>query len=75
MNIIFLISNLFRVLQSKHPEYKPNDKVVGSLGWQTRVITAPDAQSQDWTTGKPYKLPDLGGLPLSLGLGILGMPG
>ncbi|KAK7602876.1 hypothetical protein V9T40_006850 [Parthenolecanium corni] len=64
-----------KVLESKHPDYKPDDVIVGSFGWRTRVITAPDGQSKEIVSAKPYKLPDLGGLPLSLGLGILGMPG
>lgn len=70
-----IASQVAKVLESKHPDYKPDDIIVGSFGWRTRVITAVDVQSKEPISTKPYKLPDLGGLPLSLGLGVLGMPG
>lgn len=47
--------------------------VYGIFGWRTHTIFEPNN-----TVGhmiKPYLLPSFGNLPLSLGLGHLGMPG
>lgn len=65
-----------RVLDSKHPEYPVDTFICGNLGWQTRCIVVPDDFRKP-TDGVPplYQLPDFGGLPRSLGLGVLGMTG
>jgi NADPH-dependent curcumin reductase CurA len=48
---------------------------VGHFGWQTRtVVNADDPGAWIWLK-KPYIIPDFAGLPLSLALGVLGMPG
>lgn len=49
-----------------------NSYVVGPFGWRTHTIYNPDTSDDQI---KPYVLPPLGDLPLSLGLGYLGMPG
>lgn len=68
-------SPLFRVIESRHPEYKVGMHVVGDFGWQTRtVVNADDPGAWLWLE-KPYIIPDFSGLPLSLALGVLGMPG
>jgi hypothetical protein len=48
---------------------------VGHFGWQTRtVVNADDPGAWIWLK-EPYIIPDFAGLPLSLALGVLGMPG
>lgn len=64
-----------KVIESRHPEYKVGTHVVGHFGWQTRtVVNADDPGTWLWLK-KPYIIPDFSGLPLSLALGVLGMPG
>jgi NADPH-dependent curcumin reductase CurA len=53
------------VVASRHPKFRPGDKVEGPFGWQLYALS----------DGKGVrKLEDLG-LPLSAYLGVLGMPG
>jgi len=53
------------VVTSRHPKFRPGDKVEGPFGWQLYALS----------DGKGVrKLEDLG-LPLSAYLGVLGMPG
>lgn len=63
------------MLDSKHPKYKKDDYVCGFFGWRTHTIFAPAAHAEKGETKLEYLLPALGELPLSLGLGQLGMPG
>jgi prostaglandin reductase 1 len=68
-------SPIFRVVESRHPEYEVGIHVVGHFGWQTRtVVNADDPGAWIWLK-KPYIIPDFDGQPLSLALGVLGMPG
>ena len=53
------------VLESRHPGFKPGDRVVTSLGWQTHGVAR----------GKDLRLVDVSRVPGSYYLGILGMPG
>lgn len=63
---------MFRVLKSRHPDYPEGTKVIGYFGWRDRTVYNPDlVKGPAWF----YKLPDLKGLPESLALGALGMPG
>uniref|UniRef100_A0A146MD42 Prostaglandin reductase 1 n=2 Tax=Lygus hesperus TaxID=30085 RepID=A0A146MD42_LYGHE len=65
-----------RVVESKHPNYKKGDNVVGYMGWETHPICNPDTlESPFGAHEKPLVLPDFKNLPLSLALGVLGMPG
>lgn len=61
----------FRITESKNPKFPVGKYVVGQFGWRTHTVT-------DGLMGsrmEVYLLPDFGDLPLSLALGILGMPG
>ncbi|XP_058445165.1 prostaglandin reductase 1-like [Malaya genurostris] len=60
-----------KVLESKHPKFPVGSYVHGSFGWRTHTVYNPDNE----TGWKAYVLPDFGKEPLSLGLGVLGMPG
>jgi prostaglandin reductase 1 len=64
-----------RVIESRHPEYKVGIHVVGEFGWQTITIYNVDKPAVKVLQSKPYIIPDFSGLPLSLALGVLGMPG
>ncbi|XP_072386095.1 prostaglandin reductase 1-like [Diabrotica undecimpunctata] len=59
-------SQVAKILESKNPKFPPGKHVVGNFGWQTHTVS----------NGESIQLvPDLGELPLSLSLGVLGMPG
>jgi NADPH-dependent curcumin reductase CurA len=65
----------YRVIESRHPEYKVGIHVVGHFGWQTRTIVSIDKPPASLWLSKPFIIPDFSGLSLSLALGVLGMPG
>lgn len=67
MRLCYLSS---RITESKNPKFPVGKYVVGQFGWRTHTVTDGSDKS-----GMITYLPDLGNLPLSLGLGILGMPG
>lgn len=56
-----------RVVQSKNAQHPVGQHVVGNLGWRTHTICNPKTQVTP--------LPNYGGLPLSLALGVLGVSG
>ncbi|ESO89940.1 hypothetical protein LOTGIDRAFT_124230 [Lottia gigantea] len=63
-------SGVGKVLKSANTSYKEGQKVFVNAGWRTHAIVS-DKHS-------PYEvrhLPPLGDLPLSAGLGVMGMPG
>lgn len=64
-----------RVIESRHPDYEVGIHVVGDFGWQTITIYNVDKTPAKLFKSKPYIIPDFSGLPLSLALGVLGMPG
>jgi prostaglandin reductase 1 len=63
----FIGSQVAKVVESKNPKYPVGKHVVGEFGWRTHTIS----------DGKDGIFPVLNpeGLPLSLSLGVLGMPG
>jgi NADPH-dependent curcumin reductase CurA len=63
------------VIESRHPEYEVGIHVVGHFGWQTKTVVNADEPGAWFWLKKPYIIPDFAGLPLSLALGVLGMPG
>jgi NADPH:quinone reductase len=54
-----------KVLESKHPNFKPGDIVMGDLGWQTHSVRK----------GQILAKVDPSLAPISTAVGILGMPG
>ncbi|KAG8282928.1 Prostaglandin reductase 1 [Homalodisca vitripennis] len=69
-------SQIARVVESRHKSYKVGNIVVGDFGWQLFTVCDPDNITTLFgTKDKPLILPDFGGLPSSLALGVLGMPG
>ncbi|XP_058831166.1 prostaglandin reductase 1-like [Topomyia yanbarensis] len=67
---VMIGGQIAKVLESKHPKYPVGSFVCGNFGWRTHTVCNPDEGEL-----KPYVLPDFGKEPLSLGLGVLGMPG
>lgn len=59
-----------KVIESKHTKFPAGSYVFGDFGWRTHTVVNPDSEGQ-----RPYKLPDMGAIPRSLGIGYLGMPG
>ncbi|KYN10150.1 Prostaglandin reductase 1 [Trachymyrmex cornetzi] len=57
-----------KIIESKNPDFPVGKKIIGSLGWRTHTII-------DSKTKQSYLLPNIGDLPSSLGLGVLGIPG
>jgi NADPH-dependent curcumin reductase len=53
------------VVESRHPNFKPGDKVVGPFGWQLYAVS----------DGTGVQKVDASRVPLSTYLGVLGMPG
>ncbi|XP_023022660.1 prostaglandin reductase 1 [Leptinotarsa decemlineata] len=64
----FMGSQIARITESKNSKYPIGKYVIGNFGWRTHTIS-------DGKLGEPMILPDFGKLPLSLGLGVLGMTG
>lgn len=64
---------LFRIIETKNPKYPVGKHVVGEFGWRSHTIN----DGKDLKNGFPgaWLIPDPEGLPLSLSLGVLGMPG
>lgn len=62
-----------RIIESKNPDFPVGKYVVGSFGWRSHTVSkgGPDPAATLPTT----VLPDFKGLPESLGVGTLGMPG
>lgn len=59
-------------MESKHRKFSEGDLICGPFGWRTHTIFKPE---DDNGLIRPYVLPSFGKLPLSLGVGYLGMPG
>ncbi|KAF6211813.1 hypothetical protein GE061_012328 [Apolygus lucorum] len=67
-----------RVVESKHANYKVGDNVIAAYGWRSHFVVDPEKPFSAIVGMKQTKLqilPDFGGVPTSLALGILGMPG
>lgn len=61
-----------KVLESKNPAFPVGASIFGQFGWRTHTVCNPATKQQH---DLPYVLPDFGTFPVSLGLGVLGMPG
>ena len=61
-----------RIIESKNPKFPVGAFMVGSYGWRSHTIVNPSTQEKG---DMSYLLPPLGKIPVSLGVGALGMPG
>ncbi|XP_049764673.1 prostaglandin reductase 1-like [Schistocerca cancellata] len=66
-------SQVARIVESKSPQFPVGRYVVGSWGWRDRTVVNVAAKGDEVQPLMP--VPDIGDLPLSLSLGVLGMPG
>ncbi|XP_030753536.1 prostaglandin reductase 1-like [Sitophilus oryzae] len=70
----FIGRQIAKIIESKNPNFPVGRHVFGNFGWRTHTISS--GVFEDKPLNFPVKLlPDFQGLPLSLGLGVLGMPG
>ncbi|XP_046982393.1 prostaglandin reductase 1-like [Schistocerca americana] len=65
-------SQVALIVESRAPEFPVGRYVVGYWGWRDRTVAETRANRDMWA---PMLVPELGDLPLSLALGVLGMPG
>lgn len=72
LGITMIGSQVAKIVESKNPDFPIGKKIFGQFGWRTHTIVNPKANSE---VSSSYILPDIGDLPSSLALGILGMPG
>ncbi|XP_001602859.1 prostaglandin reductase 1-like [Nasonia vitripennis] len=69
-------SQVARIVESRNPDYSVGKHIVGYMGWRTHTIMHPDNFEAHSFLGRlPYLMPDLGDLPVSVSLGVLGQPG
>jgi len=69
----FIGSEVAKVIESKNAKYPVGQYVVGEFGWRTYTISEGEPSSYGFPP--PWRIPDPENLPLSLFLGVLGMPG
>lgn len=74
LGVTMIGSQVAKIIESKNSDFPVGKRIVGNLGWRTHTIVNPNSDDVIML-GKPYILPDIGDLPPSLGLGVLGMPG
>lgn len=76
LGITMIGTQVAKIIESRNPDFPVGKRVVGQMGWRTHTIINPN-EPLDATSGMfPQQiLPDLGDLPSSLALGVLGMPG
>lgn len=63
--------SIFRVIESKNKDFPVGATIYGLFGWRTHTLVKPETFSKS----NLFVLPDFGGLPHSLAIGYLGMPG
>ncbi|CAG9856262.1 unnamed protein product [Phyllotreta striolata] len=68
----FIGGQVAKIIESKNPKFPVGKYVVGSFGWRTHTISNGNATLVSTPT---ILLPDIGDLPVSVALGVLGMPG
>ncbi|XP_037971322.2 prostaglandin reductase 1 [Plutella xylostella] len=61
-----------KIIDSRNEKYPVGKYVVASFGWRTHTVCNPDKSSSSLELSL---LPELGTYPISLALGVLGMPG
>ncbi|XP_074097548.1 prostaglandin reductase 1-like [Cotesia typhae] len=76
LNSTMIGGQVAKIIESKNDKYPVGKKIVGRLGWKTHSIINVDKNDDGSKLYfKPYLLPDLDDLPVSLGLGVLGNTG
>nr|XP_023022658.1 prostaglandin reductase 1-like [Leptinotarsa decemlineata] len=75
LGIPFIGAQVARIIESKNVDFPVGRYVLGNFDWRSHTICDGKALKGHMFTQDPYILPDFGDLPVSLALGILGMPG
>lgn len=68
----YIGGQIAKIIESKNPKFPVGKYVVAYYGWRTHTISD-GKRIPGWSI--PMVLPDFGDLPISLALGVLGMPG
>lgn len=63
------------MIETENDNYPVGIYIYGLFGWRTHTVFNPDRADTGFLKPYVYPLPSFGDLPLSLGLGIFGMPG
>lgn len=63
-----------RIIDSRNDKYPIGKYVLAFFGWRTHTVSSGEAPPHV-NFPPPQVLPDFDGLPISLGLGVLGRPG
>jgi len=74
LGITMIGGQVAKIIESKNPDFPVGKRIVGNFGWRTHTVVNPKAEDVTFQHA-PYILPDIGDLPPSLALGVLGMPG
>ncbi|KAF5307609.1 hypothetical protein FQR65_LT06765 [Abscondita terminalis] len=69
----FIGHQVAKIIDSKSSEYPEGTIIVGAFGWRTHTIS--NGTSNVSATPGVWKVPDIGDLPLSLAIGMLGRVG
>ena len=72
INALFLLR--YRIIESRNPTFPKDAIIYGSLGWRTHTVFNPNITQYPFLIPS-YILPSFADLPVSLGLGTLGIPG
>lgn len=75
LNSTMFGSQVAKVVESKNPEWSVGTHVVHYEGWRTHTLLTPQMLKENRLSLPTQVVPEMGDLPKSLGLGILGMPG
>lgn len=73
LGTVMIGGQVSKIVESKNAKFPVGKFIANYFGWRTHTIATPE-KIEDPESGI-YLLPDFGQLPLSLGLGMLGMPG
>ncbi|ENN83587.1 hypothetical protein YQE_00058, partial [Dendroctonus ponderosae] len=72
-NTTMIGSQVAKIVESKNPDFPVGKYVVGGFGLRSHTIATAETKSE--LGFKTFLLPHFNNLPLSLALGVLGMPG
>lgn len=76
LNATMIGSQVALIIESKDPEYPVGKRIIGYFGWRTHTIVNMKAAGEFRTIGfLPQLIAEVDNLPMSLYLGVLGMPG
>jgi len=71
---VMIGSQVAKVMESKNSGFKVGENYLNYFGWRSHTIYTPKPD-EPLSMQTPFLVPDLHGLPVSLALGALGMPG